>query len=56
METERTLLRELLQKKTPVRAASELNERWTRKGYSAGGCADLLGAAFFLLFMGEIYV
>ncbi|MBO4872638.1 MAG: triphosphoribosyl-dephospho-CoA synthase [Lachnospiraceae bacterium] len=54
LEAERELLRELLQKKTPVEAAGELNERWTQKGYSAGGCADLLGAAFFLLFIENI--
>ena len=52
-EAERTLLRKLLQEMTPVQAAAELNERWIRKGFSAGGCADLLGAACFLLFLEE---
>ncbi len=50
METERTLLRELLAIYTPAETARHLNDRWSEKGYSAGGCADLLGAAFFLLF------
>ena len=50
MEEERTLLRELLAIYPPAETARHLNDRWSEKGYSAGGCADLLGAAFFLLF------
>ena len=51
LEEERTLLRELLAIYPPAETARHLNERWREKGYSAGGCADLLGAAYFLLFM-----
>ena len=56
VEKERTLLRELLAIYTPVETARHLNERWSEKGYSAGGCADLLGAAYFLLFMEKEHV
>ncbi len=50
-EAEKDHLRALLREETPLQAAAQLNTRWIEKGFSAGGCADLLGAAFFLLFM-----
>ena len=51
LETERAYLRTLLAGYPPKEAAALLNERWSKAGISAGGCADLLGAAFFLLFL-----
>ena len=51
LEEERTLLRELLAIYPPAETARHLNDRWREKGFSAGGCADLLGAAYFLLFV-----
>lgn len=51
VETERSYLRELLKTMTPAEAARRLNVRWSKRGFSAGGCADLLGAALFLRFI-----
>ncbi len=51
LETERAYLRTLRAEYPPKEAAALLNERWSKAGISAGGCADLLGAAFFLLFL-----
>ena len=53
-EAEKAILRDLLLAETPMEAAARLNTRWSEKGFSAGGCADLLGAAYFLLFIGDV--
>jgi len=52
-EKEREKLRALLKELPPVEAAARLDADWSARGISAGGCADLLGAAYFLLFLEE---
>ena len=53
VQAERDRLRALLEKMTPLQAAEVLDADWSARGISAGGCADLLGGAFFLLFQQE---
>ena len=55
-DEERKILRDLLKEHSPAAAAARLNERWIRLNYSAGGCADLLGAAYFLLFAEKEFI
>lgn len=55
-DEERKILRDLLKEHSPLAAAALLNERWIRLNYSAGGCADLLGAACFLLFAEKEFI
>ena len=50
-DLEREKLRQLLMTETPSGAAARLDADWSSRGLSAGGCADLLGCAFFLLFI-----
>ena len=53
VQSERDRLRTSLKQMTPLQAAKVLDADWSARGISAGGCADLLGGAFFLLFLQE---
>ena len=50
-DLEREKIRQLLTTETALEAAARLDADWSARGLSAGGCADLLGCACFLLFI-----
>lgn len=53
MERYRALARDALESGDLLKGAAEADKIWSRNGISAGGCADLLSATFFLFLFEE---